>query len=434
LTIGKGTVQRRQFLAYLGCSFSIGVFSSFNNFTLTLWLANFTTSYLLLGLLGNSKSFEGAIVSPLTGAWSDRVWAGWLGRRRPFILVGGLLAALLLALTPTISRWPLPSGLGWLPAGIAGLAPAILAIFLFTLAFNSMDDIHKALLAEVAGPLERNALSALSVVVDMAGEVIILVVGFLLWKDSVPDAAFVITGGLVAVGALITVAGVREPGPAVWEARREQRAAVSRPRQSRRAALADYRGAVVFCLVIFAYWAGVNAVMPLVSVYTRDILGATIGEAQLLPALMLLTTTLLAVPMGYLGNRFGKRRVISAGYAIMACAALAGLVITTKEQGAVLFLVAGVGNAASMVLTIPLLADLVPRHSMGMATGALAASGSLAAPLSSLAAGALSDLYGPRAIFALMGAMVLIALLLMPAVRRPAAGLDVMPPALLPAA
>src|SRR4051812_29482329 len=148
--IGKSRGKRRQFLAYLGCSFSIGVFSSFNNFTLTLWLASFTSSYLLLGLLGNSKSFEGAIVSPLTGAWSDRVWAGWLGRRRPFILVGGLMAALLLALTPTISRWPLPSGLSWVPEGVAGLAPAVLAIFLFTLAFNSMDDIHKALLAEVA--------------------------------------------------------------------------------------------------------------------------------------------------------------------------------------------------------------------------------------------------------------------------------------------
>src|SRR3954467_3996222 len=97
-----------QRLAYLGCSFSIGVFSAFNNFTLTLWLAGFTSSYLVLSLLGKSKSLEGAVVSPLPGAWSDRVWTGWLGRRRPFILVGGLLSGLILALTPTISRWQLP--------------------------------------------------------------------------------------------------------------------------------------------------------------------------------------------------------------------------------------------------------------------------------------------------------------------------------------
>jgi maltose/moltooligosaccharide transporter len=430
----SSTVQRKRFLAYLGCSFSIGVFSSFNNFTLTLWLASFTSSYLLLGLLGNSKSFEGAIVSPLTGTWSDRVWAGWLGRRRPFILIGGLLAALLLALTPAISRLPLPAELSWLPAEVVRLGPAILAIFLFTLAFNSMDDIHKALLADVAGPLERNALSALSVVVDMAGEVLILIVGFLFWKDSVPDAAFIVTGALVALGVLWTVVGVREPAPAVWQAQRAKPTTVNGPALSRLATLAHYRGAVVFCLVIFAYWSGVNAVMPLVSVYTRDILGATVGEAQLLPALMLLATTVMAVPMGRLGSRFGKRRVMSAGYLIMACAASAGLVITTREQGAAVFLLAGVGNAASSVLAIPLLADLVPRRYMGLATGALAASGSLAAPLSSLVAGGLSDLYGPRAIFAMMAAMVVVALTLMQAVRLPAPVLEAARPALLPVA
>ncbi len=96
----------------------------FKNFTLALWPAGLTSSYLLIGLLGNSRSFEGAIVSPLAGAWSDRTWAGWLGRRRPFILVGGLMSAVLVALTPTISRL----------AGAGLLARS-----------NLMDDVHQAL-------------------------------------------------------------------------------------------------------------------------------------------------------------------------------------------------------------------------------------------------------------------------------------------------
>src|ERR671936_3135507 len=102
-------------VAYLGCSLSVGIFHAFNNFTLPLWLTAFTTSYLLIGLLGNTRSFEGAVVSPLAGAWSDRTWAGWLGRRRPFILGGGLLSALLIALTPHIARQPGPGALGGLP-------------------------------------------------------------------------------------------------------------------------------------------------------------------------------------------------------------------------------------------------------------------------------------------------------------------------------
>jgi len=36
-------MSTHNWLAYLGGSFAIGVFASFNNFTLTLWLATFTT-------------------------------------------------------------------------------------------------------------------------------------------------------------------------------------------------------------------------------------------------------------------------------------------------------------------------------------------------------------------------------------------------------
>jgi len=304
---------------------------------------------------------------------------------------------------------------------VAILIGPIVAIFLFTFAYNTMDDIHKALMVDVTAPAERNQLSAWSVVVQMAGQVGILVLGFLLWQESVPDAAFVITAALVAAGVLVTVLWVREPSPAAWEAGQQRETTGDHgPRPSPLAFLTRYRGAALFCLVYFCYWSGVNAVMPLVSVYTRDILGASVGEAQLLPALLLLSTTVLAVPMARLGDRFGKRRVMGAGFAIMGVGALAGLVITTREQGAVVFLLAGVGNAASLVLTVPLLADLVPRQHMGVATGILAASGSLAAPLASLAGGALADVYGPRVIFALMAVMVVVALALLPAIRAPA--------------
>src|SRR5919109_607724 len=216
-------------VAYLGCSLSVGIFHAFNNFTLPLWLTAFTTSYLLIGLLGNTRSFEGAVVSPLAGAWSDRTWAGWLGRRRPFIAAGGLLAALLVALTPLISRWPVPAGLGWLPDDVARLAPAVVAIFLFTLTFNLMDDVHGALLADLTEGGERNVLSALKVVVDMAGQVGILVLGFLLWKERVPGAAFAVTGALIAAGVLLTVLGVREPAHAVWAAERQAAAVRAQP-------------------------------------------------------------------------------------------------------------------------------------------------------------------------------------------------------------
>jgi MFS family permease len=407
----------RGYLAYLGCSLSVGVFSAFNNFTLSIWLTGLTGSYVLISLLGNTRSFEGAIVSPLTGAWSDRIWAGWLGRRRPFILVGGLLSALLLALTPAISRLAPPDGL---PEPVARLAAPVTAIFLFTLTFNLMDDIHKALLPDIADDARRDRLSAISVVVDMGSQVIILAVLAALWAAAVSDAAFVLTGAIVAAGILVTVLGVREPPPAAWAAARAAEPAGAR--LSPRALVQAYRGAAILGLAGFCYWSGVSAVMPLVSIYCVDILGATVGEAQILPALLLLSTTLLAVPAGRLGAKLGRRRVISAGYIVMGMAALGGLFITTKEQGALLFLAAGAGNAAIMVLTLPFLAELVPPHHMGAATGVLAAAGSLAAPLTSLLAGGLAGLYGPRVVFAVMAVGVVAALLLIQRIQVPTAG------------
>ena len=172
--------------------------------------ATFTNSYIVLGLLGNTRTFEGAIVSPVAGAWSDAVWLGWLGRRRPFILVGGLLSALLLALTPTLGRVPLPLALDWLPGDVGRLATTILTILLFTVTFNAMDDIHRALLVDIATPEERNGLSALAVSVEMVSQVAILIVGYLFWFDQVPDVAFAVTAALMAVAILVTVLGVRD--------------------------------------------------------------------------------------------------------------------------------------------------------------------------------------------------------------------------------
>lgn len=409
-----------QRVAYLGGAFSVGVFSAFNNYTMSLWLTGFTTSYILISLLGNSKSLEGAVVSPLTGIWSDRVWVPWLGRRRPFILAGGLVSALLVALTPTIARIPIPVPFG-LPAEIVPVFSIVVAVFLFTLTFNMADDIHKALRADLAEGAELNLLSSLATIVDIGAQVGILVLGFLIWSDHVPDSAFALAGALVALGALVTTLGIREPPPEVWATMRsaEANAAEPTPRISLAMLRTRYTGAFMFLLVTFFYWSGVNAVLPLVSIYVRDILGASVGEAQLLPGLLLLSTALMAIPIAWLSTRFGRRRTLAVGYMLMGVAAVIGLVITTKEQGAVLFFLAGVGNSAAVVLAIPLMADLIPRQQMGAGAGLLAAAGALAAPLASFVAGGFSEVFGPRAIFAVMAVMVLIAIMLLLWVHTP---------------
>ena len=258
--------------AYLAGSLAVGAFNGFNNFTLSLWLSGFTSSYLLINLLANTRSFEGAVVAPLVGAWSDRTWLGWLGRRRPFILAGGIACGLLLAATPYLAALADPASVE-----LVRLLPTIVAIYLFTLSFNVMDDIHKTLLADVTVGPARTRLASLHAVVMALGQVLILVVGALFWRQSVPDWSFTLAGALVVMGAVANVLWVRETPELGGGAAR-------RPGASLRSLLAIDRRALAFCLAHLCYWTGANAILPLLSLFARELLGATVGEASSCPA------------------------------------------------------------------------------------------------------------------------------------------------------
>jgi Na+/melibiose symporter-like transporter len=415
------TVSRWRRIVFLSGSVAIGVFAAFNNFTLSSWLFGLTSSFFLISIFGNSKSFEGAILSPVVGALSDKTWLGWLGRRRPYVLLGGLLSGLILGFTPQITRTLAPWAGSVLPAGVTTIASAVFVIFLFTLTFNLMDDQYRTLLPDLFAEDDRNRMSSYMVVAEFTAQMMMLFVfAFLLQgSDVVPDWTFAVAGIVVAIGCGLVVLGIKEPPPETWRAGRqlEERGA---ERSSPWSLLRRFPSAAIFLVSCFAYWAGVNAVLPLITVYVETILGADKGIAQLVPALLVLSTLIVAVPSAYLGSKVGKRWVIGAGYVIMAAAAIGGLLITTIPQGAVLFLVAGIGNGGVVVLTLPLFAALVPRTHMGAAVGLLAAASSIAAPLSSIVGGTLSDLWGPRTIFWVMFGMVSFALVLLFFVHEPA--------------
>ena len=80
-----------------------------------------TTRYGLaihdIGLVWAAGPIAGIFGQVIIGAWSDRVWL-WKGRRRPFIVIGGTIAALMLLALPNIDV--IGSALGF--EGILGVA------------------------------------------------------------------------------------------------------------------------------------------------------------------------------------------------------------------------------------------------------------------------------------------------------------------------
>jgi maltose/moltooligosaccharide transporter len=88
-----------------------------------LQLANMSAIYTYLGAHADSLAIlwlaapvTGVIIQPLVGQSSDRTWTR-LGRRRPFILAGAIIASLALILMPNCSAVWMAAGLLWVLDG-----------------------------------------------------------------------------------------------------------------------------------------------------------------------------------------------------------------------------------------------------------------------------------------------------------------------------
>ncbi len=85
-----------------------------------LQMANMSAIYEYLGarpdqipMLWLAAPLTGLIVQPIIGHASDRTWC-WLGRRRPYFLVGAVLSSLALLLMPRCSALWMAAGLLWI--------------------------------------------------------------------------------------------------------------------------------------------------------------------------------------------------------------------------------------------------------------------------------------------------------------------------------
>jgi len=105
-----------------------------------------TTQYDLdihdVGLVWAAGPLAGIIGQVLIGVISDRVWF-WNGRRRPFILIGGVLAALMLLALPNLDVISASMGVG----GILGVAIAV--ALTLDLAINVSFNPTRSLIADV---------------------------------------------------------------------------------------------------------------------------------------------------------------------------------------------------------------------------------------------------------------------------------------------
>ncbi|HEX2035380.1 MAG TPA: MFS transporter [Chloroflexota bacterium] len=408
---GPATFGLGPTLAYGAGNFGAGLVFAFTNAALPLYLATYPLPNAAIGLLSQDRPPLAGLLQLAVGALSDRTRTP-LGRRRPYILLGVPVAAaglLALAVHPPV----------WLVVTLLVLLTSFLAI-----GYGP----YLALLVDLVPSERRARVGSVLNVGNMAGQLLMLYLASQLWVPQERLVFWLVGGGLV-LGFGLTVLGVREP-PTVARpgAHQAEVGAGARPSGPARQGVAAYvrgvlryREACKYLLATLFFWFGTGAIIPFLTRFGVEELGTDEPTAFRLLMIPLAATAVASLPAGWLGDRYGKRRILMVGLCLMGTSVLIGSQVRTVEQAAAALLVTGVANALCSVLLFPLLADMIPRRRAGEFTGLGSAVWELAQPVGAVLGGLAADVTGSlRSTLGVAGLVVLVSAAVLLAVHPPA--------------
>jgi len=350
-----------------------------------LQLANMSAVYERLGarpdevpLLWLAAPVTGLLVQPIVGALSDRTW-GRLGRRRPYFLIGAILASAALFIMPTSSAL-------WMAAGLLWILDASINI--------SMEPF-RAFVADKLNASQRTAGFVLqSFMIGIGASMANALPYFLSWlgvEGSTPSGiplsvkySFQIGAAVFLAAVLWTVATSREYPPddmETWQRQRRERAGFGHVLGEIGSAIREMPTTMKQLAVVqFFTWLGLFCMwLFFVPATARHVFGATDAQSALytqgiewgglVMAFYSITCFIVALALPALAARAGRKTVHATALLCGAAGLLSMYLI--RDQYLLLLTMVGVGIAWASILSMPyaILAGALPPQRMGVYMG-----------------------------------------------------------------
>jgi Na+/melibiose symporter-like transporter len=309
-------------------------------------------------------------VQPIAGAISDRSGFKW-GLRRPYILMGGIVALLIL---PGI--------------GLAGSFTAIFAVYcLLQIASNTAQGPYQAFLPEFVPENKHGVASGVKALLEIVGGVILVYLSSLFMDRYFAGEGsrwlWLVLGilAVVLLGAMIaTVVMVREP-PVKFNDRKDSLLAALY--RTAREVLAN-RDIVWFLASRLLFYMAFTTIQQFALYFLRDVIGvANPGEATARFSISAVVGMLIVVwPAGYLSDRVGRKSITIAAGLLGALGI--GIIALSKEYGPILWAAGIIGmamgafNSANWALATDLVAKGEEARYLGIANMATAGGAALA--------------------------------------------------------
>lgn len=197
----------------------------------SLQSANISRIFATLGADPHSLSYfwilpplMGMIVQPLIGKWSDRTWWGCMGRRKPYLLIGSVIAVIVMALLPNAGSFKLSTAYTLLGLNAAMWFGIFALIFLDT-SINMAMQPFKMMVGDMVNEEQKGTAYSIQSFLCNAGSLVgYLFPIFFTWlgirniadPGVVPDSvkwSFYIGAIILIICVLYTFFTVREMNP-----------------------------------------------------------------------------------------------------------------------------------------------------------------------------------------------------------------------------
>jgi len=371
-------------LLLAGGSFVIGAVAPLYDSYVPPLLQKHVSSSAGIGAAMGIDNVLALLLVPLVGTLSDATRTR-LGRRVPFVLAALPLTALGLAAIPFAER--------------LGLWTLIAAMILVDVALAVWRAPFTALLAELVPSWHRPKAEGILNLAMCLGAMLVLGSARGLSARH-PALPFVLAAGLVAVVWLVDTAWLREPpheAQPLAGSTPGLHAAVS-PLQSMRDVFGAAGGtAARFFAACLLFHMAFQSFSSWFTLHGSERFGVSVGDASLGFIAVAVATLLGSVPGGWLGARYGRRRISLIGIAGMAVACLVLHIVPTLTAAVVVLFVFGFAWSLPLANLIPMALELGTAARAGSVAGAFLLVQSAAGVLGPSIVGSLFDLSGSKA-------------------------------------
>lgn len=351
-------------------------------------------SPFIYGLIWLAGPFTGMVVQPLVGALSDKTVSP-LGRRRPYLLGGALLASLALLIFPNSGGIAdgLVSLTGLHLPAVTGLLIAAIMIWVIDACVNVAQGPYRALIPDVV-PEEQYSIanSYISLAIGLGSVVAAGTAPFLKWafgyQMSIP-AQFVMAALAFTLGMIWTCITIKE-GKREYENKQEtvqnnvsfwqslkEFFALS-PEVSKICTMQFFTWIGTMCMMIFFTQYAVHTIycvpdLTTVSESTKELYAqATLtgtNFSSICFAIFNLICFIVAIPIGFLSAKFSNKKVHIISIITMILAYLGMFFAKEPKAVAVLMGLSGIGWASICALPFAMLSQFIKKGTEGSVMG-----------------------------------------------------------------